>query len=57
MVLAAYVICGICNLLLSVETVQTSILITLDISESFNTVDHEIVLFCLREVAGSKVIH
>lgn len=33
-----------CNLLLSVETVQTSILVTLDMSESFNTVDHEIVL-------------
>lgn len=53
----ALVACVIGNLLLSVETVQTFILITLDISESFNTVDHEIVLSCLREVAGSKVIH
>lgn len=53
----ALVACVIGNLLLSVETVRTFIPITLDISESFNTVDHEIVLSCLREVAGSKVIH
>lgn len=53
----ALVACVIGNLLLSVEGEQTSILIILDISESFNTVDHEIVLSCLREVAGSKVIH
>lgn len=53
----ALVACVIGNLLLSVERRQTSVFITLDISESFNTVDHEIVLSCLREVAGSKVIH
>lgn len=53
----ALVACVIGNLLLSVERRQKSVLITLDISESFNTVDHEIVLSCLREVAGSKVIH
>jgi len=54
MALVTYVI-G--NMLLSVERGQTSILITLDISESFNTVDHETVLSYLREAAGSKVIH
>lgn len=53
----ALLACVIGNLLLSVERGQTSILITLDISESFNTVDHEIVLSCLKEVAESKVIH
>lgn len=53
----ALVACVIGNLLLSVERGQMTILITLDISESFNTVDHEIVLSCLREVVGSKVIH
>lgn len=45
------------NLLLPVERGQTFILIPLDISESFNMVDHKTVLSCLREVAGSKVIH
>lgn len=49
--------CVIGNLLLPVQRGHTFILIPLDISESFNMVDHKTILSCLREVAGSKVIH
>lgn len=40
----ALVVCAIGSLLLSVKRGLTSVLIPLDIPESFNTTDHETVL-------------
>lgn len=49
----ALVACAIGNLLLSVKRDLMSVLIPLNIPESFNTTDHKTVLSCLREVAVS----